>query len=123
MTETTDEFATRAFGALSHQARLRIFRALVPQGASGMCAGDLAQVTGMSPTATSFHLKELERAGLIQATRDGRYMRYAINPARMRELIAFLTEDCCQGHPELCGVSLSSQEAVGSQKVKGGSHE
>ena len=54
----------------------------------------------------SFHLKELDRAGLLHATRDGRYVRYAVHVEGMRRLLAYLTEDCCQGRPELCGASL-----------------
>ena len=51
----------------------------------------------------SFHLKELDRAGLVTATRAGRYIRYAVRIEGMRQLLAYLTEDCCQGRPELCG--------------------
>ncbi len=54
----------------------------------------------------SFHLKELEHAGLIVSKREGRFVRYALNVSQMRGLIGFLTEDCCEGLPELCGAIL-----------------
>ena len=50
----------------------------------------------------SFHLKELAHAGLVEARPAGRFVYYTVNFARMRELVGFLTENCCGGNPELC---------------------
>jgi DNA-binding transcriptional ArsR family regulator len=93
----------RALAALAHEHRLEIFRLLVRRGPSGLPAGEIADKVGMGPTNTSFHLKELDRAGLLRATRDGRYIRYAIDVDGMRRLLTYLTEECCDGRPELCG--------------------
>jgi len=101
-----------SLAALAHQHRLRIFRLLVKQGPSGMPAGEIADAVGISTTNTSFHLKELDRAGLLRSTRQGRFIRYAIDVEGMRELLTYLTEDCCQGRPELCGDAF-----VGASKV------
>lgn len=95
--------AIRALSALAQDHRLAIFRLLVKHGAVGLPAGEIGVQIGISPTSASFHLKELDRAGLIEAKRDGRYIRYAFNAQTMRSLLTFLTEDCCQGRPELCG--------------------
>jgi len=92
-----------SLAALAHEHRLRIFRLLVKQGPSGMPAGEIAEKVGISATNMSFHVKELDRAGLLRATRDGRYVRYAVDVDGMRKLLTYLTEDCCQGRPELCG--------------------
>jgi DNA-binding transcriptional ArsR family regulator len=92
-----------SLAALAHQHRLRIFRLLVKQGPSGMPAGEIADRIGISATNTSFHLKELDRAGLLRATRHGRFILYAIDVEGMRKLLTYLTEECCQGRPELCG--------------------
>lgn len=70
-----------------------------------MTAGDIAAAVGMSATSASFHLKELDRAGLIYATRQGRFVRYALHVEGMRRLLDYLTDDCCQGRPELCGAA------------------
>ena len=93
----------RALAALAQEHRLRIFRLLVKRGPSGLPAGEIADKIGIGPTNTSFHLKELDRAGLLRATRQGRYIRYAIDVEGMRKLLTYLTEECCQGRPELCG--------------------
>jgi|SRR5688572_10557224 DNA-binding transcriptional ArsR family regulator len=93
----------RALAALAQEHRLRIFRLLVKRGPSGMPAGEIAEEIGIRPTNMSFHLKELDRAGLLRATREGRFIRYAIDVEGMRKLLTYLTEECCQGRPELCG--------------------
>jgi DNA-binding transcriptional ArsR family regulator len=111
--------AVTSLAALAHEQRLRIFRLLVWQGPNGLPAGEIAEAVGASPTAASFHLKELDRAGLIHATRQGRYIRYAIHVEGMRQLLTFLTEDCCQGQPELCGSSFKKAKTMFT--VKGGS--
>jgi ArsR family transcriptional regulator len=107
-----DQAAVEMLSALAHEHRLKIFRLLVRAGPSGMPSTDIAETVGISPTGASFHLKELDRAGLIVATRQGRYIRYAIQFDGMRQLLTYLTEDCCQGQPELCGSIFKKSKAV-----------
>ena len=95
--------ALSCLSALAHETRLAVFRLLVQQGPSGMPAGEIAQRLSVASPTLSFHLKELERAGLIRATRRQRQILYATEYAGMRALIDFIMQDCCQGHPELCG--------------------
>jgi DNA-binding transcriptional ArsR family regulator len=97
-----------ALAALAHQHRLRIFRLLVRAGPSGVPAGEIAQHVGISPTGMSFHLKELDHAGLVTSTRDGRFVRYAVRVEGMSQLLTYLTEDCCRGKPELCGTVIKN---------------
>jgi ArsR family transcriptional regulator len=104
--------AVASLAALAHGHRLRIFRLLVKQGPSGMPAGAIADRVGISATNLSFHLKELERAGLLRATRQGRYVRYAVDVEGMRKLLSYLIEDCCQGRPELCGDTFAAAADV-----------
>lgn len=103
MQSLDDKKAIALLTALAQEHRLKIFRLLVWRGPSGLSAGEIASEAGISPTSTSFHLKELERSGLLRSTREGRFIRYAVNIEAMRQLLGFLTEDCCQGHPEICG--------------------
>lgn len=95
--------AAAAFAALSVETRLNLVRLLMAVGANGLPAGDLAVRLGLPPSTTSFHLAALERAGLTQATRQGRQIIHAVRIAGIRQLLAFLTETCCAGRPELCG--------------------
>ncbi len=104
--------AVACLSALAHGQRLEIFRLLVKQGPSGLPAGEIAEAVGATPTSASFHLKELDHAGLIHATREGRYIRYAVHFEGMRQLLSFLTEDCCQGQPELCGSTIKKSRSL-----------
>ena len=94
--------ALGAFGALSQETRLQIVRMLVVAGPEGMPAGMLAERAGVSPSNISFHLKELEHTGLICQQRESRSIIYRANIEALGDLIRFLMEDCCAGHPEIC---------------------
>ncbi len=91
------------FGALAQETRLAVLRLLITAGPNGLPAGEIAERLELPPSTTSFHLSALERAGLTQSTRQSRQIIHAVRIAALRELIAFLTETCCAGHPELCG--------------------
>jgi DNA-binding transcriptional ArsR family regulator len=104
--------AVTALSALAHEHRLRIFRLLVKEGPYGVPAGAIAEHVGISPTSTSFHLKELDHAGLVTATREGRFVRYAVRVEGMRRLLTYLTEDCCRRAPELCGAPITAVRSV-----------
>ena len=98
--------AVVALTALAQKTRLNIFRLLVPAGVEGVAAGDIAEKLEIPGATLTFHLKELVHAGLIESRREGRSIRYALKISGMRDLITFLTEDCCGGRPELCGPSV-----------------
>lgn len=108
--------AVISLAALAHEQRLRIFRLLVRMGPNGLPAGEIAEQVGATPTGASFHLKELDRAGLLHATRVGRYIRYAVHVDGMRKLLSFLAEDCCQGQPEICGSTFRRTRALAGSK-------
>jgi ArsR family transcriptional regulator len=94
--------ATSVFESLASGVRLDVFRLLVKQGPEGLVAGEIAAALGLPATNLSFHLKALTQAGLLTATQEGRYQRYRAHIALMVELIAYLTDECCAGHPEAC---------------------
>jgi len=92
-----DRQALLSFAALSQETRLGIIRTLVVAGREGLAAGAIAERMGVSPSNVSFHLKELERAGLISQRRESRSLIYVANYQPMADLIKFLMEDCCAG--------------------------
>jgi ArsR family transcriptional regulator len=99
--------AVEALGALAQESRLAVFRLLVQQGPDGMPAGRIAEALGIPPATLSFHLAQLGHAGLVLSRRDGRRIIYSADYAGMQDLIAFLTEKCCQpagrgGRPRKC---------------------
>ncbi len=100
--------ALAAFGALAQETRLRLLRQLVTAGPEGLAAGTLAGEAGVSASNVSFHLKELEHAGLVESRREGRSVIYSAAYPAMSGLIAFLMKDCCQGRPEVCTPAVNA---------------
>jgi len=100
--------ALSAFGALSQETRLRILRLLVIAGPEGVAAGTIADKVEVSPSNVSFHLKELERAGLVTFRRDSRSIVYSAEYEALTGLIRFLMEDCCSGRPEICEPAIAA---------------
>lgn len=94
--------ALTIFETLSSGVRLDVYRLLVRKGLEGMVAGDIATVLAIPPTNLSFHLKGLAQSGLVTVAQEGRFQRYRANIPLMLDLIAYLTEECCAGHPEQC---------------------
>ena len=94
--------ALTVFESLSSGVRLDIYRLLVKQGPQGLVAGEIASTLAVPPTNLSFHLKALVQARLLSGVQEGRFQRYRANLALMQELIVYLTEECCAGHPEQC---------------------
>jgi DNA-binding transcriptional ArsR family regulator len=87
----------KALAALSQSNRLRLFRALVVAGHAGATPTEIGKRLKVAPATLSFHLKELTNAGLITQERNGRNLVYRADYPRMNELLAYLTENCCQG--------------------------
>lgn len=94
--------ALLAFGALSQETRLRILRLLVVAGPEGLAAGVIAEQAGVSASNVSFHIKELERAGLVASRRESRSILYSVDFEALNELVRFLMEDCCAGQIGIC---------------------
>lgn len=108
--------ATSVFESLASGVRLDVFRLLIKKGTEGMVAGEIATTLDVPSTNLSFHLKAMTYAGLVNVTQEGRFQRYRANLPLMLDLIAYLTEECCGGKPELCGVF--SAQAICPQCVE-----
>ncbi|WP_461603753.1 ArsR/SmtB family transcription factor [Aeromonas salmonicida] len=96
--------ATKVFESLSSGIRLDVWRLLVKAGLEGRVAGELSSSLDIAPNTLSFHLKAMLHAGLLSVEQEGRFLRYRANIPLMLALIGYLTEECCAGHPEVCGM-------------------
>jgi predicted transcriptional regulator len=86
-----------ALSSLAQEHRLKAFRALVVAGQSGLTPGSMAEELAIPAATLSFHLKELMHAGLVSQERSGRNLIYRAEFATMNEVLAYLTDNCCQG--------------------------
>ncbi|MBC3869605.1 ArsR/SmtB family transcription factor [Undibacterium oligocarboniphilum] len=91
--------AISALAAIAQESRLAIFRLLVQAGPAGLIASKISEQLTIPPSSLSFHLKELNYAGLTTARQDGRFMIYTANFETMNDLLGFLTDNCCGGNP------------------------
>ena len=98
-----EQDVVKSLAALAQPSRLRVFRALVVAGPSGLTPSAISETLNVAAPTLSFHLKELTQAGLISQTRDGRNLIYRAAYAQMSAVLAYLAENCCQG--ETCLVS------------------
>ena len=87
--------------ALSPESRLDVFRRLVEGGPDGPAAGDIARHCRLPAPICSFHLKELDKGGLLSCCRHGRSQTYRVNFRAIRALLGHLTGHCCS--EEECG--------------------
>lgn len=102
--------AIGALGALAQEHRLALFRLLVQAGDEGMAAGAIADALGLPNSSLSFHLAQLNRAGLIGQERRSRSLIYRASYAAMNELVAYLMENCCAGAS--CGPDIACAPAM-----------
>jgi DNA-binding transcriptional ArsR family regulator len=100
--------AIAALAALAQDTRLDIFRLLVQKGPEGLAAGEIGARLGQPSPTMSFHLNQLRFAGLITSRRESRSIIYGANFKAMTGLLAYLTENCCGGRPELCSPAAAS---------------
>jgi DNA-binding transcriptional ArsR family regulator len=114
--EKTDVIA--ALGALAQESRLDVFRLLVQAGADGIPAGQIAERLNLPGATLSFHLNQLKHAGLVTFRRESRSLIYAAEYTAMSDLLAYLTENCCQGDTASCGVGTCDTTTLIKTKGK-----
>ena len=108
------ETAVEALASLANDQRLALFRLLVQAGDRGMNAGAIAEALAMPASSLSFHLAQLNRAGLVSQERQHRFLIYRANYAAMNGLVAYLTENCCAGAS--CGTQAICEPAAAHEQ-------
>jgi DNA-binding transcriptional ArsR family regulator len=86
--------------ALGNPTRLKIYRALVRAGDSGMSVGRLQDKLKIAPSTLSHHIKTLMVVGLINQVREATTLVCHANYDVMRGLVEFLVAECCTGNAE-----------------------
>lgn len=99
--------AALALSALGHEMRLHIYRLLVRAGDEGLNVGDIGAHLGMPASTLAHHLSALVQAGLVEQERQGRIIVNRADYARMDDLVAFLSEECCSGVSDLANDNVA----------------
>ena len=73
--------------AMSDETRLKVIDML---SCGEMCACSLLEGLSISQPTLSYHMKILTESGLVNAKRDGAWMRYTLNQERTDDILAFL---------------------------------
>jgi ArsR family transcriptional regulator len=76
--------------AIADPSRLEILEILSPEI---RCNCHLQEVLDLAPNLLSYHLKVLREAGLIEGTRRGRWVDYALTPDARARIAAALPRD------------------------------
>jgi ArsR family transcriptional regulator len=105
-----------ALGALAHEHRLAIYRLLVQRGPEGLPAGAIGERVGLVPSSLTFHLQNLQRAGLIAQRRESRQLIYSIDFTVMNGLVGYLTENCCGNSAADCSSSCAPAQPAKAAK-------
>jgi DNA-binding transcriptional ArsR family regulator len=91
------DVAARCLDALGSATRLEIYRLLVQVGPGGAVVGDLQARLGIPASTLSHHLSRLVQVGLISQERQSRNLVCRANYAHMNALLAYLSDNCCEG--------------------------
>ena len=73
------EAAATVLKALADPSRVRIVN-LLANSAQPVCVCDITEVIGLSQATTSFHLKKLMSAGLLERRQRGTWAYYGVRP-------------------------------------------
>jgi DNA-binding transcriptional ArsR family regulator len=60
-----------------------------------MVVGEIQEELGIPGSTLSHHLEKLKNEGLVSVRRERQFLRYVANADALRELLAFLYEECC----------------------------
>lgn len=97
-----DARALTVLSALAQATRLQIMRTLLRAHPAGLPAGRVAAAALGTPSTMSFHLAQLEQAGLVRSQRQATSVIYTAVPDALGDLVTYLMQECCDGRPELC---------------------
>ncbi|WP_049621796.1 ArsR/SmtB family transcription factor [Frateuria defendens] len=110
--------AIAILAALAQESRLAVYRLLIEHAPDGLAASAIAERLGLANATLSFHLKELQHAGLIVGRQQGRFIYYAPVLDTMDALVGFLTENCCGGSGASCATPRACAPATQRASTK-----
>lgn len=90
------------FKALSDETRLKIIDML---SCGEMCACRILEEFSISQSTLSYHMKILTDSGLVNARRDGAWMKYTLKEERTIEVLSFYSHIIKEKNDCICTCS------------------
>lgn len=87
------------FKALSDETRLKIIDML---SCGELCACEVLEAFSISQSTLSYHMKILSDCGLVNAVRDGAWMRYTLNKEKTDQVIKLLKDITSEKEECIC---------------------
>jgi ArsR family transcriptional regulator len=102
-----------AMSLLGHDHRFRIIRLLHHRE---LRAGDIARTISLEQSLTSYHLRQLRRAGIVRTRRDGTWIFYSLDPIGWNHFIQpireFTAPGALQFHAKALTIGSHSQQVT-----------
>ena len=86
-----------ALAALGHEARLSVYRLLVRAGEDGLTVGEISAQLDIPASTLAHHIRALVQAGIVIQEKRGREVLNWPDFDAMKEIMIFLTSECCSG--------------------------
>ena len=81
----------RVFKALADRHRVKILNRLLAAGGEAVCVCDFEDMLGLKQSTTSYHLKQLLEAGIIERERRGKFAFFTVSPGALQRVGELLT--------------------------------
>jgi ArsR family transcriptional regulator len=80
----------RVFKALADRHRIKILNLLLGAGGEAVCVCDLQDLLGLKQSTTSYHLKQLLDAGIIDREKRGAYAYFTLSDGSLERVRGLL---------------------------------
>jgi len=95
-----DKYAN-IFKELGHPIRLKIVKEVIKYGKKGVSVGELQKTLNIPNSTLSHHIAALVSVLIIKQKREGRILRCILELDRIKDIMDFLTKECCIYNPNI----------------------
>lgn len=85
---------------MGSESRLKVLKALVRAGESGLTVGEIQERTKIAPSTLAHHLKFLAGGGVVVQEKVGRSTINRADFDQLRVLADFILGECCADAPK-----------------------
>ena len=90
LSESDAKQLERVFKALADRHRVRILNRLLSAGGEAVCVCEFEDMLGLKQSTTSYHLKQLLDAGIVEREKRGSYAYFSIADGALQHVCALL---------------------------------